>query len=273
MNIESPVHRQAPLALPPAPWRGGSKGCAPRFELVHSMPVNGAVHCISVCLFSDPEWQKRFPHRKFDERFLAKAKAARERLQALNYAVVIFTDKAMESTAINLGIGSVYRVTTPPAFPFAQHQWRYLAALLPVHETIRAYHFRGMDNLEPSETDVQMFDLLISQQLDVLHEPYLRHRGRHYTPVRGSMSVAREGIASLAWWLQHQRHKAPAGDWVDAWHSDESYLEAWFTASIKHLRPLTVIDRELPMDFYFDLWKRNQSGHPFVVARRQHKPC
>lgn len=267
MNIESPVHRQAPVRLPPAPWRGGDAGCAPQFLPVRVVPTQ-AVHCISVCLFSEPEWQRRFPQRKFDERFLAKARAAKARLAELGYAVVIFCDRAMERVALDLELGSVYRVTSAPAFPFAQHQWRYLAAMLPAHETIRVYHFRGMDNLEPSPSDVRMFDLLVTQGLDVLHEPYLRHRGRHYTPVRGSCSVAREGIASLAWWLHSQRYGAPVGDWVDAWHSDEAWLENWFKASRDHLRPLTVIDRELPMEFYFDLYSANKAGHPFIIARR-----
>lgn len=271
MNIESPIFRQPPVKLPPAPWQGGKQSCAPRFELAQEVPTK-ATHCVSVCLFQEPEWQRRFPGREFRGRFLSRAAAARTRLRELGYAVTIFCDKAMESTARELDLGSVYRVTTAPAFPFAQHQWRYLAALLPAHETIRAYHFRGMDNLALTASDVQMFELLLSQRLDVLHEPYLRHKGRHYTPVRGSCSVAREGVASLAWWLHHTPHRAPKGDWVNAWHSDEDYLERWFRASIAHLRPLTVLDRELPMDFYFDLYAANKAGHHFVIARREHSP-
>jgi len=270
MNIElSSKPPQRPHEQPPAPWRGGEHGVAPRFEPVRVVDTHSE-HCVSVCLFSEPEWKKRFPSRDFRERFLSKANDARTRLAALGYSSVIFCDREMEQLACDLRLGSVYRVTHPPAFPFAQHIWRYLAVLLPPHPTIRAYHFRGMDNLLLSKSDVQLFELLLRQQLDVLHEPYLRHKGRHYTPVRGSCSVAREGIASLAWWLQEMRHYKPEGnDWVDAWHSDEAYLEGWFQQSIAHLRPLTVIDRELPMEFYWDLWKRNQSARTFHIVRRE----
>jgi len=126
---------------------------------------------------------------------------------------------------------------------------------------------RGLDNLLLSDDELRIADLLVSQKLDLEHRPYLRRKGGHYTPVRGSFSVANDGIASLAWWLRTQPHTLPCEPWPAQWHSDELYLERWFHAARQQLRLLTVLDREVPLQFYADLQTQVAAGPPFIVHR------
>lgn len=225
-----------------------------------------ATHCFSVCLYHEPTYAARFPGRDFKVRYLDTMPAVKEIFARQNFALRIFCDRAMRETSLSFGIGSVYEVTEPPAFAFAQHLWRYCSVLLPPHRTIRAHHFRGLDNLAVTDTEIRLLDQFLSSGSDILHMPYLRIRGRAYTPVRGSCSVAHQGIRSLA----HQLHTVPnasAGEWPADWHNDEIWLSAWFDA-VKHTSKLfTVVDRALPPAFYEDLKRQIASGQPLHVVR------
>lgn len=244
---------------PVAPWE------PPSFEPIQDLATE-AEHCFSVCLYREPEFAWRFPTRSFNGRYLDHAERVKELFERNGWHLRIFADEAMLETALGLRMGSVYRVRSAPAFPFGQHLWRYFSVLIP-HTTIRAHHFRGMDNLLVSENDLRLMMRLLDGGFDLLHAPYIRAKGGGiYTPVRGSCSVAGAGIESLAVHLRTMPHEYP-GDWPEHWHSDELWLGRWFERERRRLRLLTMIDREMHQDWLDSLADQIRTGPPFEVVR------
>lgn len=219
---------------------------APAWDVVIERETT-AQHCYVACLYREPEFARLFPQRSFERRYLAQREAIAEHLQRTGFHLHIWCDEAMLDSALSLGVGNVFRVTTPPAFPFQQHQWRYWSVMLPPHPTIRAYHFRGMDNIAGTGDQalpVALLKRFLRTRMDLLHAPY--QPGRHWLPVRGSCSVAGRGIRSLrAWLLTHAEQKRPRRD-NELWHNDELMLSRWFAARSKLLRLHTLVDRQLP---------------------------
>ena len=266
MSTDIPLPPMPPMPvclLPPA--KPGVPACAAPWNHVQFEPVvereTTAKHCFSVCLYHEPLYAKRYPQRDFAGRYLAAMPAVKVALEQHGWHLKIFADEPMVSTALALDCGDVYVVRGRPAFPFAQHLYRYYAALLPEHPTIKAYHFRGLDNVGLNEAELRVADLLIREGLDVEHRPYMRMHfegaGKHrYFPVRGSCAVANEGIKSLAWWLRTQPLKCPTDPWPALFHCDEAWLKRWFEACRQHLRLLTVTDhglesrRGVPWEFH-----------------------
>lgn len=238
---------------------------SPPFTPIIERPTK-ARHCFSVCLYSEPLFTVQFPQRNFNKRYLENIPAVTERLAATNYALNIFCDAASLQTALNLNVGSVYLVTKAKEFAFQQHIWRYFSTLLPKHETIQCYHFRGMDNLLASEDELTLFERFRLSGCDIKHAPYHRASGNIYVPVRGSCSVAHEGIKSLGWWLQNHKQRHPT-NWPETWHSDEDHLTGWFSEAKLSHRLFTIIDRELPMAFYRSLSEQIERGIPLTITR------
>lgn len=226
-----------------------------------------ARHGFSVCLYQEPEFAERFPGRDFAARYLARMPRVAELFARQDFALAIFADTAMLDTALGFGFGSVYHVATPPAFAFAQHLYRYYAALLPVHPTVRAWHFRGLDNLLVKPDEIQLFEHFLASGCDILHAPYLRNRGSVYTPVRGSCSVANAGITSLACRLQHTPPLDLGEEWPARWHNDELWLSDWFNEVRSTSRLYTVVDRVLPPEFHAQVAEQVNTGLPFHIAR------
>lgn len=252
---------------PLPPWSKPQKCKVEQIVSVQREIPHTSRHCFSVCLYHEPEFERRFPRRDFRERYLEKMPQIREHLAAHNCHLKIFADETMLDTAMNFEFADVYGVRGEPAFPFYQHIYRYYAALLADHGTVEAYHFRGLDNLLFDPGEWKMFEAFRTSDCGIMHAPYLRANGKVYTPVRGSCSVARDGIAALAWFLRSVPHKAPRQDWPEPWHSDEAYLSRWFAQVKGHLALFTVVDRELPMDFFSDLHRQIQLALPLRLMR------
>jgi hypothetical protein len=98
--------------------------------------------------------------------------------------------------------------------------------------------------------DMARLDRFLSGGYDLLRAPYIRGREQLWTPVRGSCSVAREGIASLRAWLLRES-ATPEATWPEQFHVDETWLARWWEASRRWLNVMTYVDRTLPP---FLLW-------------------
>lgn len=230
---------------------------APGFARV-TLPAR---HVFSVCLYHEPEFRLRFPARNFSARYLERMPEVRELFARHGFALRIFCDQAMLEAAQGIGFGEVYLVTDPPAFPFAQHLWRYYSVLLPGAEA-HCHHFRGCDNLAVTPEEIALLEEFAVTKGEILHAPYLRARGQIYTPVRGSCSVAGLGARLLA--RQLSEPLAVSGD---PWHCDEIWLAEWFAAVRLRCRLHTLIDREQPPEFYDQLREQIARAPGFRLTR------
>jgi len=224
-----------------------------------------AEHCFSVCLYREPEFVKRFPNRDYKKRYLDTIPAIREFTARHNFALNIFADPAMLETALSFDVGSVYVVTAPPAFPFSQHVYRYYSALLPTHPTIRAYHFRGLDNVTVADEELALLRHFVDTGAELMHAPYLRAAGSLYTPVRGTCSIAGQAIRSLGEYLISTPNVAPE-DHKGIWHNDEIYLGRWFDRVKESLFLYTIIDREMPIEYHMQFAAQIRQQRPFHIA-------
>lgn len=252
--------------IDPAPPATISPVSPPRCEAVVIRPTT-ATHCFSACLYHEPEFKKRFPGRNYANRYLHSMQEVIPHFRARNFALNIFADEAMLETALSFGFGSVYCVRDKPPFPFAQHVYRYYSALLPEHPTIRAYHFRGMDNLVPSDPFMAVLERFVGAGGEILHAPYLRARGLMYMPIRGSCSVANGGISNLARFLRTTPLEPPTQPWPEGWHCDEHYLARWFKQERLRTRIHTIVDRPLPFEFHAFLHDQIAAGGAFELVR------
>jgi hypothetical protein len=219
----------------------------------------------SACLYHEPEYKRRFPKRSFSGLYTDRMAEANEWIKEHGYALHIYCDAAMLNTALQMDAASVYIVTTPPAYPFAQHLWRYYATLHPAG-TVNTWHFRGMDNIITPSDEMVIFDHASLSGAEVIHAPYVRDHGTRYMPVRGSCSVSADGIAALGWWMDTAPLTTPP-DWPSTWHNDEEHLARWFAYASPHLRLCTIVDRTLPMSFYRDLSITLEHGQPSTLIR------
>jgi hypothetical protein len=225
-----------------------------------------AEHCFSVCLYREPEFARRFPNRDFATRYLSAMPRIKSFLASHNFHLNIFADLDMLETAVSFDCGSVYVVPGPSAFPFSQHIYRYYSALLPEHPTIKAFHFRGLDNVLVEADELALLRHFVSIGGEILHAPYMRAAGSIYTPVRGTCSTARNGTRSLAAHLRQTPHVAE-DDVKGTWHSDEAYLAKWFSKARQSHFLYTIIDREMPIEFHMAFAAQIRAGKPFHIAR------
>lgn len=242
---------------PPLPVVAERRVIAPSFDPVVVRGTATARHCFSTCLYHEPTYAQCFPGRNFAGRYL-KADAIAEFLQRTQSHLVIFCDRAMLSTAKQMQVGDIYLVTEPAAFAWAQHIWRYYAALLPQHPTIQAFHFRGLDNV--MRDDIAMLDRFLDGGFDLLRAPYVRGKRQIWTPVRGSCSVAHRGIQSLRDFLRTRQIQPTAAAWPEPFHCDERYLETWFKASRDELNTFTYIDRPIRGSVYREIHRALLKG-------------
>jgi len=202
------------------------------------MEPTTADHAFCCCLFHEPQYaQTELRRYDFAARYL-RAGPIGSFLQHWGAALILFVDQTMLDTALALELGSVYLVTQPPAFPWAQHLWRYYAALLPPSQRPPCLHFRGLDNVD--RDDMPRLHQWAAEGWDVLRAPY--RRGRTYYPVRGSVSLAGQGISSMAHALTTQAPE-PRSTWPDAFHPDERFLCQWWRAHMREMHSYTLIDR------------------------------
>lgn len=253
------------MARPPQAQDAAAITRRPRFHPV-KLKSHDFAHCFSVCLYHEPEYAMRFPTRDFNARYLSRADEVRRHLEEIRFDLNIFACPRMVETALALDIGSVYLVSDPPPFPFAQQVWRYYSAMLPDHGPALAYHFRGMDNLILSPEEESLMAEFLDSGGEIMHTPYLRRRGDRYMPIRGSCSTAGDAIASLGRYLATAPHELE-GEWPDQWHNDELHLGRWFNAVKRQSHLFTLVDRELPMEFYADVHEQVKSGKPFRLIR------
>lgn len=234
-------------------------------EIVHT----DAKECYSVCLYKEPLYKQLHPTRDFKQRYLEPFKDdVRNHLEKHKMALNIFCDEESLELAISLKTGSVYLVTQKPLYPFFQHLYRYYSVFLE-HPTIQTYHFRGMDNIVADDTAVSRLREFHNSSMDVLNMPYFRNFTSKYCPIRGSCSISRRGIKSLAGFLKHKRLYPDVTNKRLLWHSDEDFLTEWFNGIKNTLGIYTIVDRELPMDFYFDLMNMTKSGANFIITNAE----
>lgn len=234
----------------------------PAFEVVQEHHTT-ARHCFSVCLYREPTFEQRFPARDFWQRYLQPGDDIRTMLARHNAHLKIWCDRAMLETAVRMDLGDIYLVTDPPPHPWSQHLWRYYATLLPAHETIVAYHFRGLDNV--AREDMAMLDRFVEGGFDVLRAAYRRGARSIYTPVRGSCSLARNGIASLAHQLCTRTPRPLSAAWPEPFHIDEAFLAAWWRVAHRHLNSMTYIDRKPTPEIFREIRRAMLRGRRIAV--------
>lgn len=206
-------------------------------------------HCFSTCLYREPLYETAMPKRNFKARYLDTASAISATVRRYGFGLKIFADAEMLETALSFAEADVYLVDSPVAFPFAQHNWRYYAVLLD-DASIKAYHFRGLDNTACKREEIKLLRRFLAGGFDVLHAPYMRARGRVYTPVRGSCSVAGKGISTMRSFLINNAPGCPPGPWPATWHNDEIFLGYWFRENEARLKLYTYLDRAMPDQFF-----------------------
>lgn len=223
-----------------------------------------AAESFSVCLYDEPAYARRFPNRDRRMLYTGRFEAIREFLDDSGLHLRLFCDAAMADEALRLDRGDVWLVQTPPAFPFHQHLWRYYAALLADQPSIRVIHFRGLDNVADT-AELPLLRQFAASGTDILHAPFVRQHTGLYMTVRGSCSVANAGIGSLAWFLRTFpcREKSAPEDW----RCDELYLHEWFRRVSRHHSTMTVVDREMPPEFYADLAERFRLALKTIIIR------
>ena len=244
-----------------------------RFTTIREVPPQG-LHCMSACLFAEPEWSRRFPGRSFEGRYLARAEELREFLSESKWHLTLWVDARLLPKAVQLaehvGPVDVHLVQSAPRFPFEQHLWRYLPVLLPKMEE-RVWHFRGMDDLIPCSTWSDLAEQLVNDGCDVLHGPCRQGGGRLYIPMRGKCSLRASALRSLRqWWGEHEGRDWSGDHWTNRWHADEWLLKQWFDESSDDLSTLTVKDRWLGPEFERWVSARRERGVRTLVVNLQH---
>ncbi len=228
---------------------------------------NDKKHCFSVCLYKEKTFAQRFPSRDFSLRYLSGIEETRKFLEDNDAMVRIFVDEAMNDIALSFNLGNVYLVKDTPDFPFQQHIWRYYSVLFPSSK-IKAHHFRGLDNI--NKDDAAMIDRFEKSGLDVLHAPYLSSKLKGgVMPIRGSCSVANQGINSLASFLKTKRPSRPDGDIKKEFFNDEFFLREWYMKENDKLDYFTFIDRVFPDSILFaEIGSRMKNGHRIHIEGR-----
>lgn len=272
MAESSPVQGRLNTYLPSrdpgdlGPWQSPSMARVSRRFTTARQIAGEFAHVFSVCLYEEPCYQSRFPNRDYRARYIQRIPQIRRHLTDLGWGLHIWTSPDLVSRVMSLPINaSVHIVHDLPSFPFAQHLWRYYAALLsPQSRGSQVVHFRGLDNLLVDAREVAMLRRFAEDGGDVLHAPFVRSYNGRYMQIRGSCSVAGNGLDALGWFLRG--HDQPLHTDPDDWRSDEIYLDRWFQSSQQWLRTWTVIDRAMPPAFYSWLRKRLTQGLPGEVV-------
>lgn len=205
------------------------------------------------------------PKSDFKERFLKPFQDdVQNHLEKYGIALNIFCDEGMVDVALSLNAGSVYVVKQKPLYPFFQHLYRYYSVFLK-HPTIQTYHFRGMDNIVTSDNAMNNLRNFHNSTMDILNMPYLRYKTDLYCPIRGSCSISRRAIPSLANFLKQHRLYPDLQNINSLWHSDEDFLMEWYNRVKYTLGCYTILDRLMPMDFHIELNNKLKKGSHFVM--------
>lgn len=211
-------------------------------------------HVYSLCLYREPTFAARHPTRDFRERYTANLPSIVAFTSCTGSKFRIFCDEAMAPAVLAFEEADVYLVKEEVNFPFSQHRWRYFSVLLEDEAVARTriHHFRGLDNA--ALEDLTVNHKFTKSQCDLLHAPYFPRRENMdtYMPIRGSCSVAHNGVSALRYWLKEHDMKEPQGAWPNGFHCDEYYLKEFFDATNGRLNLFTVIDREVPADCWQD---------------------
>lgn len=228
---------------------------------------NNKKHCFSVCLYKEKTFEKKFPNRDFTLRYLSGIEKTKEFLEKHDSMLRIFVDEEMKNVAMEFNLGNVFLVKDTPDFPFQQHIWRYYSVLFP-DEKIKSHHFRGLDNI--NKDDIQMLERFEQTEFDVLHAPYLSSKLKGgVMPIRGSCSVARKGIKSLANFLHTKRPIVPDGDYKKEFFNDEFFLREWYISENSKLDYFTFVDRVFPDSIFFaQIGARMKDGHKIHIEGR-----
>lgn len=237
-------------------------------EAVEILPTTSS-ECYSVCLYREPLYKTIKPRVDFKDRYLKPFQEdVKKHLDANKIDLNIFCDQESLELALSLKTGSVYLVKQKPLYPFFQHLYRYYSVFLNT-PGVQTYHFRGMDNIVSSDNSVKNRRAFHRSDMDVLNMPYFRRGIETYCPIRGSCSVSRNGIKSLATFLKDNRFFPDLNNPKLLWHSDEDFLSEWYNM-IKHtLGSFIIVDRPLPMDFYFDLKNMIDKQSNFTIINSE----
>lgn len=258
------TYRSQDRDLTQSPWGDWTAIVPLPFVAVRSMPLHRQM--ISICLYHQPDKRKLSSMGDgFRRRYLRDLDAVIEFLAHHQIGLVIFCDEAMQETALQFQSAAVYRITTPPSFPFSQHLWRYYAALLP--DQPLAWHYRGADNIITPENELPLFTTFLAHERDVIRAPYIRSSSERYMPIRGSCSTAREGTKALAWWLSTAPTFTEPDNWPDIWHNDEIQLGQWIDQCGPYLNQMILLDREMPPAFYATELQSILTHQPATIVR------
>lgn len=239
----------------------------PGFVQVRTAEPGSSPHCFSVCLYREPTFEQRFPGRDFAARYLQPRDEILDLLRKHGAHLKVWCDEAMLDTVMAMGFGDVYLVTDPPAHPWSQHLWRYWTCLTTLDSAIKALHFRGLDNL--AREDFAMLDRFVASECDVLRAAYRRGARSRYTPVRGSCSLARRGIRSLAHFLRSEIPSPLSQVWPEPFHIDETALARWWTEALPWLDVMSYVDREMHPRFWRECHTTITHGHKLLIEGRK----
>lgn len=225
-------------------------------------------NCYSVCLYKEPLYKKIKPKASFDQLYIDpfKSNAVAEHLRKHQMSLNVFCDKESLEKGLSLKCGTVYLVDGKPSYPFFQHLYRYYSILVR-NPKVKAYHFRGMDNIISSDGAVARIKDFAESGMDILNMPYFRTYTQAYCPIRGSCSVGANGINSLASFFKSNRFSPNDSEEKLLWHSDEDFLSMWFNLVKSRLNIYTIIDRDMPMQFYMDMATMIQANNKFIIKR------
>jgi len=220
----------------------------PKVENVRIIPEitlvrksNHKKHCFSVCLYKEKTYAERFPERNFENHYLNEKEKTAEFIRKTKSLLRIFTDEEMLDVALQFENAEVFLVKDKPQFPFQQHIWRYYSVLFP-DKKIKAHHFRGLDNV--NKDDLDLINSFV-EEYDLLASPYFAGKLilDQLIPVRGSCSVANNGIKLLAEFLQTKRPSKPDGHNKRVFHNDELFLREWWMKDKDLMNVYFYVDR------------------------------
>lgn len=259
----SAVHPATAATLAP-PWeRLAPLLPVPGFVQVRTAEASSSPHAFSVCLYREPSFEQRFPGRDFAQRYLQPRGEIVEFLRRHGARLIVWCDEAMLETVLAMGYGDVFLVTDPPAHPWAQHLWRYWSCHLALDPAIKALHFRGLDNL--LNEDFAMLDRFVASGCDVLRASYRRGARSRYTPVRGSCSLARHGITSLAHHMRMERPSPLSLVWPEPFHIDEAFLASWWRSALPWLDVMSYVDRVQHPRFWRECHATIEHGRKLII--------
>ena len=94
---------------------------------------------------------------------------------------------------------------------------------------------------------------------------YRRGARSIYTPVRGSCSLALNGIVSLRHHLCTRAPRPLSSVWPEPFHIDEAFLAQWWRESYRHLDSMTYIDRRPTPEIYREITRAMLKGRRMAV--------